>query len=201
VRILFRIAARAPTYIADARADPGWLAMFALARLLPVRQALWKLSSSTVTAQQGSPQSRNSLIGTAATDRLLAELRMQGLGRGISLPQTLCSEILQFGNATPCFGNLDRGMEFLPADHYTVQRRRRQSILTGHYFDRSEECPAIYTIRDDEALHHIATAYLGTRARVTSTRLWWSFPTEAVSEASMSPPRTGCTSIWTTGAP
>ena len=184
VGILARISARAPVYIADARANPGWALMFTLARLLPVRRALWELSS---TSNLDLPETQDSLFGAVAIDQLLAELGPSGLVPGrISLPPHLCSEILQFAEETPCFGNLQRGIEFLAADHATAELRYRQSILTGHYFDKSDKCPAILAIRENKTLHRIAAAYLGRRARVVSTRLWWSFPTTStVSEADL----------------
>jgi hypothetical protein len=173
--ILARISARAPIYITDARANPGWALMFVLARLVPVRQALWKLSS---TSNSDSLEKENSLFASIEIDPLLTELSRSGLVRGqISLPARLCGEVLQFAEETPCFGNLQRRIEFLPADHDTAEFRHSQSILTGHYFDRCDNCPAIHAIRQDKTLHRIAEAYLGRRARIVSTRLWWSFPT------------------------
>lgn len=38
----------------------------------------------------------------------------------------------------------------------------------------------------DPVLHAISAAYLGSRSRVISTRLWWSFPTETVNDAELS---------------
>ncbi len=182
--ILARISARAPIYIADARANPGWALMFTLARLLPVRQALWKLSSSSSLA---SPKMQDSFFGAVAIDELLAGLGTSGLVCGrISLPSHLCSEILQFAKETPCFGNLQREIEFLPADHAMAQLHYRQPILTGHYFDKSDKCPAIRGIRENKTLQRIAAAYLGRGSRVVSTRLWWSFPTTfTVTEADL----------------
>jgi hypothetical protein len=40
-------------------------------------------------------------------------------------------------------------------------------------------------VRDDPLFHAVASGYLGREARVISTRLWWSFPTSAASDADL----------------
>ena len=180
-RRLRRISARLPTYLANARDNPQWLAMFILGRLLPVRQALSRLSRRTVRPDGGA-----SIFIGSDHGRILGELQAAGMFAGLRMPAPVSQEILRFAQATPCFANLNRHLEFLPSEHADAAHRFGHPILTGHFFDRVEECPAVAAVRDDPLLHGLAAGYLGDKARVISTRLWWSFPTAAASDADLS---------------
>lgn len=175
-----RITSRMPTYLADARANPEWLAMFALARFTLVRRALWTRSRTELPTGPCS----GSMLNVGIRD-VVGALRNDGIFPGLQLPEEVQREIEAFARGTACFGNLDRQLEFHPSEHGMVERQRGHAILSGHYFDRVETCPAILRIRDDPALRAIAAGYLGDRARVTSTRLWWSFPAKGVQEADL----------------
>ncbi len=177
---LGRMAARFPIYWANVRDNPQWLAMFVLGRLLPVRQALWRL------ARQTEPRDCPTSIFVNSDAAVgVEELRREGMHAGLQLPNALCRDILQFAQTTSCFANLSRELEFLPAEYEDAARRFDRPILTGHYFDRIESCPSVAQVRDDLLLHAIATGYLGHKSRVISTRLWWSFPASHASDADL----------------
>ena len=177
---LGRMAARLPIYMANVRDNPRWLAMFAFGRFLPVRQALWRSAPET----QPYDSSKSMFLGS---DMLatLDELRKEGLFTGLSMPEQVSTDILRFAQSTQCFANLSRSVEFLPSTHSDAAGRLSRPILTGHYFDRVEDCAAVVAVRDDPLLHAVAAGYLGRAARVISTRLWWSFPTSEASDADL----------------
>ena len=168
-----RIATRIPTYLADAIDNPEWLMMFALGRVMPVRQAYrrWR------PVQPVAPMAGETMFGPLAIEAIVGALRGDGIFQGLSLPGSIADEILGFAQATACFGNMERRAEFQPDDHATAEREFGRPLLTGHYFDRIEQCPAAISVRQDPLLHTIAAAYLGPRAKLAATRLWWSFPT------------------------
>lgn len=174
------MAARLPIYAASVRDNPQWLAMFAFGRFLPVRQALWRL------ARESAPYdcSGSMFLGSNVA-AVVEELQTEGLFTGLQTPEPICGDILRFAQSTPCFANLSRSVEFLPSAHENVVSRLSCPVLTGHYFDRIEDCPAVAAIRGDPLLHAVAAGYLGHKARVISTRLWWSFPTSAASDADL----------------
>jgi len=179
-RRLRRIAARLPVYMANMRDNPQWLAMFALGRFLPVRQALWRL------AHEGAlPDCSGSMFGGGTVPGAVGALRAEGLFTGLQMPAPVCADILRFAQATPCFANLSRRTEFLPSAHGDAVGRMDRPVLTGHYFDRVEDCAAVAAVRGDPLLHAVASGYLGHQARVISTRLWWSFPTRNASDADL----------------
>lgn len=168
-----RIATRIPTYFADAIDNPEWLMMFALGRVMPVRDAYRRWRPVRPVAPLVGP----TLFGTRAVDDIAATIRTDGIFRGLSLPADVVDEIQGFAKATPCFGNMERPLEFKPDEHASAEREFNQPLLTGHYFERIEQCPAVKSVRQDPLLHHVAAAYLGQHAKLAATRLWWSFPT------------------------
>jgi hypothetical protein len=178
---LRRIAARLPIYAANVRDNPQWLAMFILGRLLPVRQALWRLSPD----RDVHDCSRSMFPGSDAVVAV-SELCREGLYCGLQLPESVWQAILGFGQETFCFGNMSRDVEFRPENHQEAVSLFNRPILTGHFFDRVEKCPAIVSVRDDPLLRAIAANYLGRKARVISTRLWWSFPASKASDSDLS---------------
>lgn len=168
-----RIAARLPTYLADAVENPSWLLMFAFGRFIPIRRVY----------QRRHPRSQLGVLGdtlfqgidlTTALERLEAD----GLAPNFALPKTVVDEVHDFTRRTPCFGNFDRKLAFYPEDHATAEVRFARPLLTGHYFESIERCQAVARIRRDPALQAVANAYLGPRAKFAATRLWWSFPTK-----------------------
>jgi hypothetical protein len=172
---LRRIAAKLPTYAADVVDNPEWLAMFALGRVLPIRHARARLLAPRATI----PPVAESLFKEAAAAPLLAGLECHGFAAGLVLPEDLTAQILDFARTVPCFGNYDRRLAFLPDEHAAAEACFGRKLLTGHYFDAVAACPALLAVQQDALLHAVARAYLGVKARLAATRLWWSFPTEA----------------------
>ncbi len=169
-----RIAARLPTYLADAVENPSWLLMFAFGRFIPIRRAY----------QRRHPPSRLAVLGDTLFQGIdlaeaLQRLEADGLAPNFVLPKTIVDEVHDFTRRTPCFGNFDRTLPFYPDDHATAEMRFARPLLTGHYFDSIERCEAVTRIRRDPALQAVANAYLGPQAQFAATRLWWSFPTKA----------------------
>jgi hypothetical protein len=170
---LRRVAARVPTYFADAVDNPEWLVMFALGRLLPVRRAYRTLHPLGPAAPLAGP----TLFGDADVAAIAAAVACDGIFQGLALPATSVQEIHDFALATPCFGNMERRLDFLAPEHAAAESRFGQPLLTGHYFERVEACAALAAVRADPLLQAAASACLGPQARLAATRLWWSFPT------------------------
>jgi hypothetical protein len=176
---LRRIVARIPTYLADLRENPAWLPMFLFARTMPMRRAHW-LGARPV------PPARSlgaTMFGGVERRAIVDELRAQGLFSGLVLAPSIHTEIARFAHETPCFGNFDRRLEFLSSDHAEAERRFNRSILSGHYFERILRCEAALAVQRDPLLLDIAAHYLGGQARLITTRIWWSFPTNSASDA------------------
>ncbi|WP_028748529.1 hypothetical protein [Rhizobium mesoamericanum] len=179
---LRRMAARVPTYLTDLRENPAWLPMFVLARTMPFRRAHW------LTARQvpRSAEAAASMFGDVKADDVAAELKRTGIFSGLNLPTPIHQEIASFARETPCFGNFERGLEFLAEDHEDAERRFGRTILSGHHFERVLQCKAAVAVQQDPLLIGIARHYLGGEAKLITTRTWWSFPTKSASEADLS---------------
>jgi hypothetical protein len=177
--LLRRIAVRIPTYLSDVRENPAWLPMFMLARTMPGRRMHWRGAKPVPPGQKVRETMFTGVDRTAAVDALKSD----GLFSGLVLPSSIHEEIASFARRTPCFGNFDRRLEFLPAEHAEAEKRFGRPLLSGHYFERILDCKAALAIQRDPLLLDIAAHYLGSQARMITTRVWWSFPTGEVSDA------------------
>lgn len=180
-RLAGRLHPRLPIYLADFREDPKWLLMFTLARLIPVRRALWAIGHSHSMAS-----TQDSLISCRlAPDEVGGQLHREGLSMGLSLPAEIAERIRTFAEQTPCFGNFDRSVPFLPHHHRDAERSLGRPILVGHYLERIEQSPDIERVRSDPLLRDIANQYLHAKPILISTRLWWSFPAIGYDETAL----------------
>ncbi|MFA7416109.1 MAG: hypothetical protein WC048_16680 [Rhizobium sp.] len=177
-----RMAARLPTYLTDLRENPAWLPMFVLARTMPFRRAHW------LTARPVPPSATatESMFGAIRAKDVASELRKTGIFTGLTLPTSIHEEIAGFAHETPCFGNFDRKLEFLAAEHAEAEQRFGRAILSGHHFERVLQCEAAVTVQKDPLLLDVARHYLGGEAKLITTRTWWSFPTKNASDAELS---------------
>ncbi|TIT80108.1 MAG: hypothetical protein E5W56_10630, partial [Mesorhizobium sp.] len=174
-----RIAVRIPTYMTDLRENPAWLPMFMLARTIPGRRMHW------LGAKRAGPSDNTEKTMFTGTDReaVVEALRSEGLFSGFMLPPSIHEEIAAFAQRTPCFGNFDRRLEFIPGDHAEAEKRFGRSLLSGHFFERILDCPAALAVQKDPLLLDVARHYLGAQAKLITTRVWWSFPTGKASDA------------------
>ncbi|WP_249144013.1 hypothetical protein [Bradyrhizobium lablabi] len=162
---------RLPTHIADIKENPRWLPMFALGRVMLFRELAWKFKTAP-----GQLDLTNTLFPEVPAEKVSERLRQDGLFQGFRLPAAVRSEISSFARRTPCFGNFDRKFELVAQDHGAAELATGKAILTGHFFERVLDCEAARRVQKDPLLLQIAQNYLGGEARVTATRLWWSFP-------------------------
>jgi hypothetical protein len=172
-----RMIKRLPTHVADIKENPRWLPMFALGRVMLFRNLAWRL-----TAPPGQLDLTSTLFPEIDAEQVTETLRQDGLFQGLRLPPAIRSELSSFARRTPCFGNFDRKLELLAQDHLVAEFATGKAIVTGHFFERVLDCEAARRVQQDPLLLQIAQNYLGGEARVTATRLWWSFPSERASD-------------------
>jgi hypothetical protein len=177
-----RMAVRIPTYLADVKENPAWLPMFMLARTMPGRRAHWAMSAKYRPSALPQP----SVFGQLDAARIAESLREDGIYGDLQLPQAIHGEIRDFAGRTPCFGNFNRDLEFLAPEHDEAERRFGRSLLSGHFFERSLDSEGVRAVQGDPLLLDVAKHYLGASAQLITTRIWWSFPTKASSEADRS---------------
>jgi hypothetical protein len=176
---LGRVRERFPTYLADFRENPRWLLMFMFARTSLGRGSQWQGVADGQASKQPVPSVSPVPSMFDVSDETIGQaLKHDGLFTGLQLPPATVAEIQTFARDTPCFGNHDRRLELRPADQISRQDSANP-VLSGHYFERVADCPAIMAVQQDQLLHSVARNYLGERSCVISTRLWWSFPAGA----------------------
>lgn len=173
---LARVMERIPTYFSDFREDPRWLLMFVLGRT-SLGRALHARRGGFAPA----PASGATSMFTARETAILAALETDGVFDDLRLPDDVTAQVLEFALATGCFANHDRNLDLTP-DAIALRQSSDNPITSGHYFERVAQCDAAMRIQQDGLLHAVARDYLGPKAKIISTRLWWSFPTEAASE-------------------
>jgi hypothetical protein len=176
-----RMAVRIPTYLTDLRENPAWLPMFLLARTLPFRRIHWFATRQRVTA----PVSGTSMFTGLQRSTVVNALRADGIYSGLMLPDHIHREIAEFARNTGCYGNFNRQLEFVADEHRQAEVRFGRPLLSGHFFERSLDCDAVMAVQRDPLLIDVARQYLGGQAKIITTRIWWSFPTQA-SEADRS---------------
>ncbi len=176
-----RMAVRIPTYLTDLKENPAWLPMFLLARTLPFRQMHWFATRQAVEV----PVSGTSMFEGVERRTVVDALRADGIYPGLMLPDRIQREIAEFACNTGCYGNFNRKLEFVASEHAEAEARFGRPILSGHFFERSLDCDAVMVVQRDPLLIDVARQYLGGQAKVITTRIWWSFPTQA-SEADRS---------------
>jgi hypothetical protein len=174
-----RIVARIPTYLTDIQENPAWLPMFVFARTLPGRRMHWRGAKPVKSTDYAT----ETMFEDVNRRTIVEALRADGLFSGLLLPPSIQDEIARFARKTPCFGNFDRRLEFLPTDHPDAESRYGRALLSGHYFERILKCDAALAVQQDPLLHDVAAHYLGAQAKLITTRVWWSFPTKSVSDA------------------
>ena len=168
--ILARMWERLPTYLSDFREDPRWLIMFTLGRTTLGRR-LYAPDRHRVYP----PHDQGASMFLPKAAEILAALRMDGIFSDLRLPDDITSQILAFAQETSCFGNHDRDLDLTPEEHLGRQSAHNP-VTSGHYFERIEECRAAMAVQADSLLNAVAREYLGHKAKIISTRLWWSFP-------------------------
>jgi len=180
--LLDRVQARAPAYWPLMREQPLWAVMFAFSRINAARSIERFISSAghkkPVTVGETAFPDLN-------LDGAVEALIKDGVYQGLKLPETIIQEMVAFAEANPCFTKKEPDKGFLPGTYREVDKERESDILAAFYFQSVEQCPAVMKLRNDEALHSIASAYLGQKAIIMRTRMWWSFPADRISEADL----------------
>jgi len=156
--------------------------MFAFSRINAAR-GLERLISS---AGHKKPENVNhTAFPELDLQRAVSSLIEDGVYQGLRLPEPVIEEIAAFAEVNPCFTKKEPKKGFLPRNYRDANKEREADILAAFYFETVERCPAVMKLRRDEALKSIASAYLGQRAILIRTRLWWSFPAERISEGDL----------------
>jgi hypothetical protein len=112
-------------------------------------------------------------------DRVVTNLRRDGLYAGINLDPATVAEITTFATRERCYWPERPEVRFAHDDRTAVESEFGRPLLLGRYFDIEDRCPAVRAIACDPVLRQIATHYLNAVPQQVETRLWWSFVSQA----------------------
>jgi len=168
IEILLRIA----KYLDKMRKNPKWFLMSVAGRFTLVRSITKKMSRQA-NLQHLLAQSEDSNFLNLNVMHVADTLKRDGLYLGVTLPDHLLNELLDFAHSTPCYGNLDPELGFLYPDKGTLNQDI--TLFTAQYFNTSLTCPTITTLAKDPKLIEIAARYLDAEPIFTGSRLWWNF--------------------------
>jgi len=171
-RLLSRLGRRLPQYLGILTRDPGWLPMFLLGRLVPVREALRLLPVPRVHPGFGEP---GALLDRGLWD-LESGLERDGIADGLRLRPEDVRAIQEFAFATPCFAAADPSRPVrVPRDLVSGPPAGAGGALVADYRDGIGTCPEIARLWSDPLLLTIASRYLRRPAVLKRSRLWWTF--------------------------
>ncbi|WP_027168851.1 hypothetical protein [Mesorhizobium sp. WSM3224] len=176
--LLKRLAVRMPTILTDLCKNSARLPMFVLARTMPGRRMHWWWAKRARPAQYAG----QTLFAGVERMAVVDALRREGLFSRLMLPPGIHQDIAGFARCTPCFGNFDGRLEFMPDEHAEAEKRFGLPLFSGQYLDRILDCKAVLAVQKDPLLLDVAQHYLGGQAKLITTRVWWNFPTGKGSE-------------------
>jgi hypothetical protein len=121
----------------------------------------------------------SSLFPGLDIDDVVRSLDRDGLCLGLRLPAETLAELRDWADQNPCYGNRNPKWGFLVRDRARAEERAGRRFTLARYHNASVECPAAKRLANDPVLHEIARRYVGRRAKLIGTQMWWSFVHDA----------------------
>lgn len=153
--------------------------MFIFGRIVALRRTLRALRALRYST---AGTASSTIFGSINIADAVISLERDGLFAGIRLPRHIVDDLREFAVQTPCYGNINRKISFLPSDHRAAESKFVTSILVGHYLEKIEDCRWVREIHEDPLLTEIASRYLKRQPNILSSRMWWSFPVDRFDE-------------------
>ena len=164
-------------YYKWALADYTWLFMFFLSRFKFIRNLSAFFFCQPHESQKKLPEI--SCFNSIEEDRIIDYLKRDGLYIGINLPSKPIKQIYDYVNTSKCYGNREPQFSFHYKEKEIAEKKYDQTFIIGDYLNVDKDCEAVRQLQRDPKLLEIATHYLNTKPVHLSTKLWWSYATEA----------------------
>ena len=121
------------------------------------------------------PASENRCVLGPALDQILLELNEQGFAQGISIPDSILGETLEYCSQTRFTSQSD------PRRQTFVDLTREENPISPehryyHLLNPHEQCEAVRRIAHDPFATEVARRYLGTEPVLANCVIWWSYP-------------------------
>ncbi|OKH56079.1 hypothetical protein NIES2101_02175 [Calothrix sp. HK-06] len=157
--------------------NPKWLLMRKVSRFQAGRTIRHFLTRKSTLSQLTIDES-NSYFTNVNVNKVVNQLKEDGIFLGINLPQCVVKEIVQFAESTLCYANRKPELGFYYHQKEQAQIQTKKQFIVGSYFNTSSLCPAIKKLQNDAKLLAIAAKYLEREPVHQGSLLWWSFPGE-----------------------
>ncbi len=157
--------------------DYRWFLMFLLSRFKLIK----KLSAYFCRQPHESPKNLQeiSCLDSIEEDKIVDFLKKDGLYSGINLPSKLVKEIHNYVDSSSCYGNRKPEFSFPYVEKEIAEEKYNETFIIGDYPNVGQNCRAVRQLQRDPKLLEIATKYLNAKPVHLSTKLWWSYATEA----------------------
>ncbi len=162
-------------YYRRAVKSPAWLLMYIFGRF-SIFRSLAKLYYKNPDKQKHDLSS--SVFKPVDTEVITQNLRNDGFWGGIKLPEHILQAILKYTATTECYANSRPDLGFKISQKNQAEQKCQVLFNQAQYLKAGTRCPAIKELASDPMLLEIANKYLGTKAILTGTRLWWIFPVD-----------------------
>lgn len=143
---------------------------FQVARWMAVRWARIR------PGHQPSVLHHHSLLEDVNVDRVVVNLKTDGVFHGLHLSRETLSELQLFCERSLCFGNGERTYPFFIADKANAEQTYGTKFSVARYLDCLTSCPTLQHLATDPILIAIARRYMGADPVLIGGRIWWSFP-------------------------
>lgn len=131
--------------------------------------------SWTSAGYPGKEGVRSDLFPNVDPEQVSKGILEDGIWRGFKLPESVLAELQDFANHTPAYGNRNLDWGFYPKDLKAAQLKTGVNFTVATYYNTFEQCPAIRRLAQDPLLNEVALRYVGPRAKLLSTGMWWSY--------------------------
>ena len=163
--------------------DRRWLLMFVLARF-PLGRAMAKLfySLEFKWSQKANQQNisasddKSSIFKDVDVELVAKIIEQDGYFLGLTLPQNLVREILEFAYSTDINSDGNPEWKFKYSDKEQAALKYNTDILIGNYATEDlRQCTAFSNLTKDSKLRAIAAKYLNSKPVLVRSQMNWTF--------------------------
>jgi hypothetical protein len=139
-----------------------------------------RIRSSSDFSETNASQAEETFFPDLDVERVVEDLRADGLAMDLQLPQYVIQELMQFVVSSPCYGDRDPSLEFDINQKEAFEAKIGRSLRIGSYLDSHIDHPTFQKLITDPKILAIASQYLSApEPKYLTSEIAWSFPAPA----------------------
>lgn len=152
---------------------PKYFVTFVFGRFVFFREILFYLYH-----REKKPSNNNtvSFFNELDIEKAVDSLRTDGFYNGLTLPDAMLEEIIDFTRTNKCYAGGDPNLGFYLAEKQELELIFEKPLYMADYFNVTEFCPVIKKLIHDPKLTDVIDTYIGTQSTYTGCSLTWIFP-------------------------